>query len=361
MESLVVVPTSKAAANQRSGRAGRVKPGKCFRLYTQWSFKHEMEAMNPPEILRTDMGNTVLMLKSLGIDDLVNFDFIDAPPSQTLMNSLELLYALAAVNEEGELTRLGRRMAQLPMEPCQSKMLLGGGVQFGVVAETLTIASMLSVGNSIFYTPKDKKIAADHMRRTFYRAGGDHLTLLQVYLQWEEANYSRSWCLDHFIQEKSMQRARDIREQILAMLEYVEVDLSSEPNNEVAVRKAVTSGYFKNCARLNKTGSYTTIKHPHTVNIHPSSCLFHNNDEGPDKNDKVGQLRKTFQNRRSIVQPAMVLYSELVFTTAEYMRNVIEVDRKWLMELAPHYFKQSEMEVEPKTKKKKKKSDKDND
>merc|ERR1719359_1100097 len=99
MESLVVVPSSKAAADQRAGRAGRVKPGKCFRLYTKWSFEHELEDQNAPEIQRTNLGGVVLMLKSIGIDDLINFDFMDAPPPETLMKSLEQLYALAALND----------------------------------------------------------------------------------------------------------------------------------------------------------------------------------------------------------------------------------------------------------------------
>jgi len=117
MESLLVTPISQAAAQQRSGRAGRTQPGKCFRLYTAWSFQHELEPNTIPEILRTNMNNVVLMLKSLGIDDLIRFDFMDAPPADTLIRALEQLYALGALNDHGELTKLGRRMAEFPLEP----------------------------------------------------------------------------------------------------------------------------------------------------------------------------------------------------------------------------------------------------
>eukprot|EP00971_Amphidinium_carterae_P122908 2432959-Amphidinium_carterae.1 len=121
MESLIVNPISKASANQRAGRAGRVKPGKCFRLYTKWSFEHELDDDNAPEIQRSNLGHVVLMLKSIGIDDLLHFDFMDPPPPETLMKALEQLYALGALNDKGDLTKTGRRMAEFPMDPMMSK------------------------------------------------------------------------------------------------------------------------------------------------------------------------------------------------------------------------------------------------
>lgn len=87
MESLIVTPISKASALQRSGRAGRTGPGKCFRLYTAWSYQNEMEDNTIPEIQRTNLSNVVLMLKSLGINDLINFDFMDPPPAETLIRA----------------------------------------------------------------------------------------------------------------------------------------------------------------------------------------------------------------------------------------------------------------------------------
>ena len=108
MESLTVTPISKASANQRAGRAGRVAAGKCFRLYTAWAFQHELEANSVPEIQRVNLGNVVLLLKSLGINDLIKFDFLDPPPHETLVLALEQLYALGALNHMGELTKTGR-------------------------------------------------------------------------------------------------------------------------------------------------------------------------------------------------------------------------------------------------------------
>lgn len=125
---------SRASASQRSGRAGRVGPGKAFRLYTKFAYKNELLEDTIPEIQRTNLGNVVLMLKSLGINDLLNFDFLDPPPAETLIKSLESLYALGALNHKGELTRLGRRMAEFPVDPMLSKAIIQSEA-FGCVDE----------------------------------------------------------------------------------------------------------------------------------------------------------------------------------------------------------------------------------
>merc|ERR1719197_1784470 len=214
MESLVVVPISKASANQRAGRAGRVMPGKCFRLYTKWSFEHELDDDNAPEIQRSNLGHVVLMLKSIGIDDLLHFDFMDPPPPETLIKALEQLYALSALNDQGDL----------------SKMLIAAE-KYKVVDEIITIAGMLGVDNAVFYRPKDKGIHADNARKNFHKFGGDHMTLLNVYKQWEETSYSLNWCMENYLQNRSLKRARDIREQLVDMLEKVEIDMTSNPND----------------------------------------------------------------------------------------------------------------------------------
>lgn len=180
MESLLVTPVSQASALQRAGRAGRTSPGKCFRLYTAWSYQHEMESNTVPEIQRTNLGNVVLMLKSLGINDLVNFDFMDPPPVETLLRALEQLYALGALNDAGHLTKLGRRMAEFPLDPMLSKAIVASDT-YKCSEEILSITAMLSVGNSIFYRPKDKQVHADNARMNFHFGNvGDHLALLKV-------------------------------------------------------------------------------------------------------------------------------------------------------------------------------------
>lgn len=217
MDSLVVAPISQAAARQRAGRAGRTGPGKCYRLYTEAAYKNEMLPTNIPEIQRTNLGNTVLTLKAMGINDLLHFDFMDPPPVQTLIAAMEQLYALSALDDEGMLTRLGRKMAEFPLEPPLSKMLIAS-VDMGCSDEILTIVAMLSVQN-VFYRPKDKQAQADQKKAKFFQPEGDHLTLLAVYEAWKAAKFSNPWCYENFIQARSLRRAQDVRKQLLQIMD----------------------------------------------------------------------------------------------------------------------------------------------
>ncbi|KAG5618485.1 hypothetical protein H5410_018309 [Solanum commersonii] len=335
MESLLVAPISKASANQRAGRSGRTGPGKCFRLYTAYNYMNDLEDNTVPEIQRTNLANVVLSLKSLGIHDLLNFDFMDPPPAEALLKALELLFALSALNKLGELTKVGRRMAEFPLDPMLSKMIVASD-KYKCSDEIISIAAMLSVGNSIFYRPKDKQVHADNARMNFHVGNvGDHIALLKVrflmittlfwhiiflvYSSWRETNFSTQWCYENYIQVRSMKRARDIRDQLEGLLERVEIELTSNDNDYEAIKKAITSGFFPHSAKLQKNGSYRTIKHPQTVNVHPSSGLAQ-------------------------VLPRWVVYHELVLTTKEYMRQVTELKPDWLVEIAPHYYQLKDVE-----------------
>ncbi|XP_061343288.1 pre-mRNA-splicing factor ATP-dependent RNA helicase DEAH1-like [Gastrolobium bilobum] len=321
IESLLVTPISKASAMQRAGRSGRTGPGKCFRLYTAHNFYNDLDDNTLPEIQRTNLANVVLTLKSLGIHDydLLNFDFMDPPPTQALLKALELLSALSALNTRRELTMVGRRMAEFPLDPMLSKMIVASE-KYNCSEEIISIAAMLSVGNSIFYRPKDKQVHADNARMNFHTGNvGDHIALLNVYNSWKETNYSTQWCYENYIQVRSMKRARDIRDQLAGLLERVGIKLSSNSNDLDAIKKSITSGFFPHTARLQKNGLYRTVKLAQTVHIHPSSGLAQ-------------------------VVPRWVVYHELVLTTKEYMRQVTELKPEWLVEIAPHYYQLKDVE-----------------
>jgi pre-mRNA-splicing factor ATP-dependent RNA helicase DHX16 len=230
----------------------------------------------------------------LGINDLMSFDFLDAPPPETLIRSLEQLYALGALNDGGELTKLGRRMAEFPIDPMLSKCLISAE-KYSCTEEIVSIVSMLSVGNSIFYRPKDKLVHADQARKNFFRPDGDHFALLAVWETWVDTQYSTQWCYENFIQYRSMQKAKSIRDQLINLMERTEVTLipNSDPGNTAPIRKALTAGFFYHAARLQRTGdSYRTVKMNQSVYIHPSSSLFG-------------------------INPKWILYFELVLTSKE--------------------------------------------
>lgn len=324
MESLVVVPCSRASADQRAGRAGRVGPGKCFRLFTKWSFYHELEANPIPEILRSNLVSVLLLLLSLGINDLINFDFMDAPSSEAIIKSLELLYALGALSSSGGLTKLGKIMSDFPIDPMFTKTLITGN-ELGVFEHVLSVVSILGESSTLFYRPKDKKDQADKAKERFKDDKGDHLTLLRVWNEWVDVGFSNQWCQDYFIQYKTMRRIKNIREQLLRVCEKNGMkktgkDVDSSLVNSL-VQKSIVAGFFPNVVRLSQMGdSYRRLKKNQVVSIHPSSGLY-------------------------VVKPPpkLVLYHELVLTSKEYMRNCMIIESSWVKEYAEHYYSGQEL------------------
>ncbi|KAL5821242.1 hypothetical protein ACOSQ3_023124 [Xanthoceras sorbifolium] len=315
LDSLVITPISQASAKQRAGRAGRTGPGKCYRLYTESAYRNEMSPTSVPEIQRINLGTITLTMKAMGINDLLSFDFMDPPSPQALISAMEQLYSLGALDEEGLLTKLGRKMAEFPLDPPLSKMLLAS-VDLGCSDEILTIIAMIQTGN-IFYRPREKQAQADQKRAKFFQPEGDHLTLLAVYEAWKAKNFSGPWCFENFVQSRSLRRAQDVRKQLLTIMDKYKLDVMSAGKNFTKIRKAITAGFFFHAARKDPQEGYRTLVENQPVYIHPSSALFQR-------------------------QPDWVIYHELVMTTKEYMREVTVIDPKWLVELAPRFFKVSD-------------------
>ncbi|KAJ2375640.1 DEAH-box ATP-dependent RNA helicase prp22 [Coemansia sp. RSA 2607] len=314
VDQLVVTPISQAQAKQRSGRAGRTGPGTCYRLYTESAFRNEMLPNSVPEIQRVNLSSMVLSLKAMGINDLIGFDFMDPPPVSTLITSLELLHSLGALDNEGLLTRIGRKMAEFPMSPELAKALLAS-VEYGCSEEMLTIAAMLSAEGSIFYRPKDKQAAADSKKAKFHQPEGDHLTLLTVYNSWKSAKFSNTWCFENYLQYRRLRTASDIRKQMVGIMDRYKQDIvSCGERNFDPVRRALCAGFFRHAAKRDPQEGYKTLIEGTPVYIHPSSALFNKN-------------------------PEWVIYHELVMTSKEYMREATVVEPRWLVEVAPTFFK----------------------
>ncbi|KKY22326.1 putative atp-dependent rna helicase dhx8 [Diplodia seriata] len=312
MDRLQVTPISQAQAKQRAGRAGRTGPGKCFRLYTEAAFQSEMLPTTIPEIQRQNLSNTILMLKAMGINDLLGFDFMDPPPTNTMLTALEELYALGALDEEGLLTQLGRQMADFPMDPALSKSLIMS-VKLKCSDEMLTIVSMISATQTVFHRPRDKQHQADQKRLKFNDPHGDHLTLLNVYNAWKNSKFSVQWCYENFIQPKAMKRVADVRDQLTTIMKRYKSPILSSGRDTQPVRKALCSGFFRNAARKDATEGYKTLVEGNTVYMHPSSALF----RAPAEH---------------------VIYNSVVETQKEYMHILTAIEPKWLVEAAPRFF-----------------------
>ena len=318
VESLLVSPISRASAKQRAGRAGRTRPGKCFRLYTEKSFHEDLQETTYPEILRSKMSNVVLTLKKLGIDDLVHFDFLDPPAPETLMRALELLNYLGALDDEGEMTELGYQMSELPLDPQLAKLILISP-EYGCSSEIVSIVACLSVPQ-IFLRPRETAKQADEAKAQFAHPDSDHLTLLHAYNEYSMVpdNERKKWCWDNFISERSMINATNVRNQLLGIMKRLDVQIvSSDMKGDGSfastdIRKALTAGMFMQVAYRQRSGEYLTVKDNQHVYIHPSSVV----------------------NNR----PEWVIFEEFALTTKNYIRTVTVTNVDWLVELAPHYF-----------------------
>lgn len=316
MDALLVTPVAKAGAKQRSGRAGRTGPGVCFRLYTSQQYQKELMESAVPEIQRTNLSNVVLLLKSLGVSNLMEFDFMDPPPEDNIASSLYQLWILGALDNSGELTTTGRQMSEFPLDPSLSKMLLYAHDQSHCSAEVLVVVSMLSVP-SIFFRPKGREEESDAAREKFFVPESDHLTLLNVYQRAKQYRFDRTWCTKHFIHPKGIHKAREVHAQLLDLMKQQSLfPVKSSPGNSWdCVREAICAAYFYNSVKIKGVGEYVNMLTGLTSTLHPSSALF-----------GLGYT------------PDYLVYHELISTTKEYMSCVTAVEGEWLAKAGPMFF-----------------------
>lgn len=330
IDALTTVPTPKASATQRAGRAGRTKPGKCFRLYTEASYE-KLPDVNVPEIQRTNLAPILLQMKALGIDNVVRFPFLDAPPSELMARALEWLYSLGALDEYAKLTRpLGYRMAELAVEPMMGKTLLSAE-SFGCLSEMLTIAAMTSVAGNVWFYHDGEKNRMESSRRKFAAEEGDHLTLLNVYQAFITKGRKESkFCHENNLNYKTMTRAVSIRAQLKRHLEGfgITVNESSAVVREQRhqqqhdgaskaeqIRRCLTSGYFAFAAKMQPDGTYRNVAGDTMFHVHPTSLMF---------------------NRKA----DWVIFREILETGNKiYIRDITKIEKNWLLEYAPDYYK----------------------
>lgn len=332
MDALQVVPISQANAQQRSGRAGRTAPGLAYRLYTESaaSIDH-MYAQPIPEIQRTNLSSVMLLLKSLNVKDMLRFPFLDPPPQDLLSCSLYELWAMGALCKDGHLTRLGNQMSSFPMEPTLAKLIiLSCQPNFACSLEIITIVSMLSVP-SVFYRPKERAQEADALRERFLVADLDHLSLLNVFTQWEQRALAKNmtparlaaWTTRHFLQSKSLLRAQQVRHQLMLIMKKANYPVV-RAKSDVDIRRCLCAAYYHQLAALAKMGGggggraeYSNLRQPAMrMYLHPTSAL-------------VGT---------SSLSPEYVVYDELVLTNKEYMQCVTAVEPEWLLEYGSVFY-----------------------
>lgn len=330
VESLLVTPISQASARQRCGRAGRTRPGKCFRLYTKKSFDTVLQTNTYPEILRCNLGSIVLHMKKIGIDNLVSFDFVEPPAPESLMRALELLNYLGAVDDDGNLTPLGSHLSEFPVEPEMAAMLYHSA-EYGCSDDITRIAAMLSVQNPFINPSNDQRGRAMKAREQFYHATGDHVAFLNIFNSYfTEHHEDAAWCSHNYINPRVMKQAANVYKQLIRILErlglpinstYTRHQVSSRNSDSTThalefaneIRKALVRGFFTKVAiSLPTKNQFQTLKDD-------VKCLL---------------FPTTYLNRR----PKLVVFNELVLTSNTYIRTVTSISEEWLIDFHPEYF-----------------------
>ncbi|CAO2829439.1 unnamed protein product [Amaranthus hypochondriacus] len=324
MYSLDVVKISRVQANQRAGRAGRTRPGKCYRLYPSLVYNDEFLEAAVPEILRTSLAGSVLYLKSLDLPgiDILKFDFLDPPSYGSLGDALRQLYLIDAIDENGAITSVGRIMSEVPLEPSLSRTLIAAN-ENGSLSQALTIVAMLSAETNLlpsFARGSEKKRKHTPLKLPDGDGLGDHIQLLQIYESWSETGFDFEWCREHGLQIRGMSFVKDVRGQLCHIMQKM-ANCSMEVRGSHAsrerkmgyrnLRKALCVGYANQLAeRMIRHNGYRTLGlKSQLVQVHPSSVLQADDD---------GML------------PNYVVYHELITTSSPFMRNVCAVDMQWI-------------------------------
>ncbi|KAH6570469.1 hypothetical protein BASA60_007677 [Batrachochytrium salamandrivorans] len=305
MDALVVVPISQAAATQRAGRAGRTEHGRVYRLYSRDAFE-QMAAATIPEIQRSSLLGTILQLKKMGINDVLNFEFIDPPDPDLVVSAIKQLFLLSAVDENGHLTPLGRQLGDLPCSPFLARALISAAVDFHCASDVVTIVAMLS-SEDVYSTPRSKRRQAEakDAHRAFDHSSGDHLTLLQIYTAWAANDYSRDCDI------KGHRGGDDDRTALPG-------NHSLHVPDTVAILKSLCTGFYPNTAKrhparpmffpyLSSIGDAISSTHQIALYLHQQSVLF-------------------TEDSRSMQRLDWVIYNDVQYVNRACMRVVSRID-----------------------------------
>ena len=297
MDCQITVPISKVQAIQRVGRAGRTQPGKCYRMYSKKVYDEQFESTTVPEILRVNLTSLILKLKCIGIDNVLNFDYVQKPEDDLIVQALKQQYMLDAQTSTGKLTEFGKELCKYPLEPQYSKSLIMSKY-LKCQSELLTIVSMLSTENIWKRVTRQNFMEYERLQekmKEIIRPEGDHYTYLQIYKLWENHNFSSYFAKDNFFNLRALKQTKNIRQQIKDLTkmideEKVEKFIEDDPiycmvKNQPDIVKnislydriamSLTSAFFYNSARKihNKNEEYLQLSDHSAVNVEQNSSF----------------------------------------------------------------------------------------
>uniref|UniRef100_A0A5K3EQX0 Helicase C-terminal domain-containing protein n=1 Tax=Mesocestoides corti TaxID=53468 RepID=A0A5K3EQX0_MESCO len=349
LEALVTVPVSKASANQRAGRAGRVRVGEVYRLYTEEAYRSILPRFTPPESQRCDLSAALLRLKSLGVDKLAQFDWLPPkPPVRHLAQAAERLVSLGALSLTDGFRLTVPKGAQLASlcsscgvgDPAAAAALLGA-VEEGCTREIAAIVSLMQLQHVFVASPNYKKTADRTKRTLFGTLSGDHLTELNAFTAYEmkvEGGESvadvKRWCQSVGLNARGLQHALYIRDKIAGVLKRAKLPwvAAEPPGNSLPILRALLRGFFTQVAFLAPSGTYyLTVRGDHALRLHPSSVLYGATARWP-------KWLLFTRVHLSADLSADATPSNPAESLGTCISGVSAIQPDWLLELAPHYY-----------------------
>ncbi|XP_014648188.1 PREDICTED: ATP-dependent RNA helicase DQX1 isoform X1 [Ceratotherium simum simum] len=319
-ESQVLRPISRCQAEARRLRARGATPGSCLCLYPKSFLELEAPLLPQPRVCEENLSPLLLPLKRRQIAAPGECHFLDRPAPEALMQALEDLDYLAALDDDGDLSDLGVILSEFPLSPELAKALLAS-CEFDCVDEMLTLAAMLTAAPGFTHPPLCAEEAA--LRRALEHADGDHSSLIQVYEAFIQSGADKAWCQARGLNWAALCQARKLRGELLELMQQIELPLSQpafgSEQNRRDLQKALVSGYFLKVARdTDGTGNYLLLTHKHVAQLSPYCC---------------------YRSRRAPARPPpWVLYHSFSISKDNCLSIVSEIQPQMLVELAPPYF-----------------------
>ena len=318
LQRLPIEKVSRASADQRSGRCGRVGPGIAIRLYSEQDFLNRPE-FTDPEILRTHLAAVILQMHALKLGDISRFPFVEPPDPRMIRDGLRTLQEVNALDEHGQITDIGRKLARLPVDPRLARMLLAGADEH-CLTEIAVIVAALSVPDPR-ERPADKAAHADQKHARFKDEQSDFLALLKLWRDFEEQKQHlsraklRQYCRDHFLSYVRMTEWHDIHGQIMEVIKgELELKLNQAPGEYGEIHRALLAGLLSHVSLLQEQAEYTGARGAKLF-IHPGSFLFKS-------------------------KPKWIVSAEQVETTKVYARTVAKIEPEWIEQVGAHRVKQ---------------------
>ncbi len=321
-QGLPVLPVSRASADQRKGRCGRVGPGICIRLYSEEDYLSR-PAFTPPEIQRSNLAEVILRMLAGRLGDVRTFPFLDPPSPSAVNDGYAVLRELGAVDDRKRLTSLGRIMARFPLDPRLSRMLIQARKE-GALDEMIIISAALSIQDPR-ERPMEQENLADQAHARFKDRRSDFLTLLNIWKayqqRWKETgsrNQLRKFCREHFLSYRRMREWVDVVHEIRGILKEigdfpVPEEEGTAPASYEAIHRCVLSGYLSHVALKKEKNIYRGTKGRQLM-IFPGSSVF---NKGGD----------------------WIVAAEIVQTSRLFARIVANVDPEWIEDLGKHLLK----------------------